>query len=728
MLAGIIAGAHRHREIRSAAPARIAILPHQFEPALALTAGARRVLVADEVGLGKTIQAGLAIAECVRRRPEARVLVVAPVSLQSQWQAELLDRFGLSLARGDRDGLDAEARVGAFGDNPWAHRSIWIASLDFLKQPHVASGLPHRLWDLIVVDEAHDACGDSARFRAGTILACRARRLVLLTATPHSGDATRFSRLLSFGAVDDPGDRLTVFRRTRHELGEVVSRRVRWRRVAPSPGEAAALDALMAFERRVLQSASRHHSDAASLLLSVLRKRALSTMAAFAISVERRLEWVERRDGSAPAWLQPSLQFDDGLPADAWPGEELAAISSDLGLSPALERTWLRRLRDLAIRATRHERKIAHLVALVERSREPVVVFTEYRDSLEALGRRLGPWRPVASIHGGLTEPDQRRERERFLRGEASVLLATDVASQGLNLQDRARWVVGIELPWNPSRLQQRAGRVDRIGQRRSVHVTWLMTAHVAGERLECLLRERVRRARAAVGDDALEMSVPSERTIRNHLILGTAIETSAEPEQPVIAISRRWVRPAIAAARREMATRALRARWRGPVAMNRAGCCRLARGRRTWRALLIFTSALHDANGDAIESIVAGVMWTPADAGTIDRVPRDVVEDARRRIAAASATRAKRLARQLSREHDCRLVRERVLVASLIRDLGPISAQPGLFDRRALQHAAFVEQTVADVQLDAAAESETIVRHLSLDAASPRLALIVLA
>ncbi|HET9373263.1 MAG TPA: helicase-related protein [Vicinamibacterales bacterium] len=725
-LSRLLAGSHRARHaIQSAAAARMAILPHQFEPALALASGVRRVLVADEVGLGKTIQAGLAIAECVRRRPGARVLVIAPTSLHAQWQTELLERLGLTAAQGDRAGLDAEMHNGAFGDNPWALQSIWIASLDFLKQPHVLDGLPHSLWDLMVVDEAHEACGDSARHRAGAALARRARAVMLLTATPHSGDATRFARLTSFGALDGADDPVTIFRRTRRQLGAIVARRVRWRRVAPSLQEAAALDALLAFERRVLHAASGQRIDDAALLLSVLRKRALSTMAAFAISIERRLEWVERRNGQAPSWLQPSLQFDEGA-SDGWQDRDLAAMCVDVGLSPALERTWLRRLRDFAVRAARQERKIAHLVALTERSREPVVAFTEFRDSLTAVVRQLGPWRPVASIHGGMPESEQRRARERFLRGEASVLVATDVASQGLNLQDRARWVVGLELPWNPCRLEQRAGRVDRIGQRRPVHVTWLTTAHAAGHRIEQVFRDRVRRARGVIGEDALEMTVPSERAICADIILGAAVPAAPESigSPP---ISKKWARLARKAAGRESRVRELQTRWRGSIAPARVEWCRLGRRRRAWRVALIFTSAIHDANGEAIESTLACFTWNPTDA-VIVAVPRVVVDHARRGAALVAARRARRLGRRLGRAVGGRIARERALVAALVDDIGTGAVQPGLFDRRAVQRAGQAQQIVAAVQCDADAECDAIARSAALSASTPRLALVLFA
>src|SRR4029079_6819567 len=153
------------------------------------------------------------------------------------------------------------------GDSPWRRSGIWIASLDYLKQPHVFDALPPLPWDLMVVDEAHTACGDSARHEILHELGRRARHLLLLTATPHGGDETRFSRLMATGALTGTDDPLVVFRRTRDELGSSLARRVRCHHVALSDAESHVLDVLVAFEATMLHAAGADRRDAALLLL-----------------------------------------------------------------------------------------------------------------------------------------------------------------------------------------------------------------------------------------------------------------------------------------------------------------------------------------------------------------------------------------------------------------------------------------------------------------------------
>ena len=243
------------RTLSAAVDARAAILPHQLEPALAALSGARRILIADEVGLGKTVQASLIAAEIIRRDASARVLLVVPAALVAQWTDELRARFGLACVPAGRDGFDRRARERAFGDNPWNGAGIFLTSLDFLKQPHVLESLPLGAWDLVVIDEAHVACGHSDRHAAADYASRRSRCVVLLTATPHSGDEERFSRLLRLGEL--AGDQPTVFRRRRADIGMAGARRTAWHHVALAHAELRVFKALGDFERIVIKAARR---------------------------------------------------------------------------------------------------------------------------------------------------------------------------------------------------------------------------------------------------------------------------------------------------------------------------------------------------------------------------------------------------------------------------------------------------------------------------------------
>jgi hypothetical protein len=200
-------------------------MPHQLEPALAILHGRGcRILLADEVGLGKTIQAGIAIAELIARGSADRVLVLTPSGLREQWAHELSTRFGIAAHLADAAGLRRRAADMPIGVNPWSIERVAIASIDYVKRPEVFPAAAATPWDVLVVDEAHGAAGDSDRHAAVSALAARASYVLLLTATPHSGDRSSFVSLAGLGALDD--DSLIVFRRTRVDVRAGTGRRI----------------------------------------------------------------------------------------------------------------------------------------------------------------------------------------------------------------------------------------------------------------------------------------------------------------------------------------------------------------------------------------------------------------------------------------------------------------------------------------------------------------------
>src|SRR5688500_11725989 len=293
---------------------KTSILAYQLEPALAILAGKRRVLIADDVGLGKTVQAALIVAEILGRSTDARVLVVAPASLLTQWSDELKERFNVVAHTADADSFARLRSDRAYLSNPWQSPGVWLASPDYLKQPHVIDGMPRLPFDLLVIDEAHTMAGNSQRHSAIDGIARCARQVVLLTATPHDGDATRFMRLMSLGqngcatrgATVSEADALTIFRRTR--TGHV--RHLRSLDVCPGAGLSRVLTAIDSFER------TRHFSvpsDGLALICAVFRKRALSSLAALAASLNRRLAIVNGATASGGAgWGQTGTRLRAG--------------------------------------------------------------------------------------------------------------------------------------------------------------------------------------------------------------------------------------------------------------------------------------------------------------------------------------------------------------------------------------------------------------------------------
>jgi superfamily II DNA or RNA helicase len=481
--------------LTAAASAQIDLLPHQLEPALAIVRGlATRVLLADEVGLGKTIQAGLIAAELLARGSIERVLVLTPAGLRDQWIGELGRRFSVQAASVDGPVLRRLATALPVGVNPWLTLPIAIASVDYVKRVEVLPAVRACSWELVVVDEAHGVAGDSDRRAAVQALASRASYVLLLTATPHNGNRDAFRSLCDLGSID--ATPLAVFRRTRLDVGLGITRRIHVVRIQPSRSELR-MHALVSRYGEALRADVRGELRGDALLaLSVLHKRAFSSAWSLARSVERRIDALASgADASGEQLVLPLGDFSgDLVRADeppAWPHELRLADAN-------LERRLLTALLDTAGTASAAETKVRRLNALLRRTHEPAVVFTEYRDTLGHLERQLA--RPAIVLHGGLTRDERSAVLAEFAASPSSVLLATDAASEGLNLQARCRIVVNLELPWNPMRLEQRIGRVDRIGQARVVHAFHLVAAGTGEMRILDRLRSRLAIASADVG------------------------------------------------------------------------------------------------------------------------------------------------------------------------------------------------------------------------------------
>jgi superfamily II DNA or RNA helicase len=468
---------HPFGTLHAAAHAPIRLLPYQLEPALAvLRHGVTRLLVADGVGLGKTIQAGLLLLELAHRHESCRALVIAPAGLREQWLAELSARFGLRALPADTAWLRSMSAERPAHVNPWSLPGIYVASHDLVKRPEVLRPLEDVTWDAVVIDEAHAVTSGTDRRAAVDAIAVRSRHVMLLTATPNGGDPAELDALCRIGG-NDP---IVLFQRSRADVADSRPRKTTVLTIVPSTAERRMHDLLDRYSRRVWEEAGRRGDERARLVSIVLRKRALSSAGSLGASVERRLALLSDR---ADPW-QLTLPLASVADEDPLADDEPRLVISAPALSdPGLERRLLTAIAEAARLAAADERKTRFLLRLLSRIREPAIVFTEYRDTLARLERRVaGAGHVVAVLHGGMTPAERGRVQHTF-NERGGILLATDAASEGLNLHHRCRVVIHYELPWNPSRLEQRVGRVDRLGQTRRVHELALVAAHTA-ERL----------------------------------------------------------------------------------------------------------------------------------------------------------------------------------------------------------------------------------------------------
>lgn len=499
------------------------------------------LLLADDVGLGKTVEAGLILTELVLRRRVRRVLILCPASLRLQWKQEMRDKFALDFDVVDRGATHALQRRVGLDANPWRTYSRIIASYDYLKQPdvleqfraacRVPEGSPHLAWDLLVVDEAHNLAPapfgeESDLSRMLRVVAPHFEHKLFLTATPHNGHTRSFTGLLEYL---DPvrftrkSDTLTpvekariqqiVVRRLKREInarthpprfGQRSLQAVRLRLSPEEQALSAAFQAFRAKVRSLVATRGRGEQVAGTFAVEVLGKRLLSCPVAFADSWFRYGEGLAEPEGVAVEEVRAAERLVREETADdreseareahaartvgAWLKPFAGQLSQEMAaIDAALAGLGL--YRHAAATEGGGPSKDARLDALCRwidehlrtpggwREDERLVVFTEYKTTLDYLERRLRARYPgdgvIRVLFGGMDETERETIKAAFNDpgDPVRVLVATDAASEGLNLQETARYVFHFDIPWNPARLEQRNGRLDRHGQARDVFV-----------------------------------------------------------------------------------------------------------------------------------------------------------------------------------------------------------------------------------------------------------------
>jgi superfamily II DNA or RNA helicase len=513
----------------------ISIEDYQLDPVVrSLSMPRANLLIADDVGLGKTIEAGLVVQELLLRHRARTVLVVCPAGLCIKWQEEMHDRFGLEFRIVNTDAVRQLRRDRGVGANVFTSFPRLIVSIDWLKDTRaqslldeVLAGVDHRrtprTFDLLIVDEVHSIAPpgrgryaiDSLRTRAVKRLAPHCEHRLFLSATPHNGYKESFTSLLELldpqrfaRGVDPNPEQLArvLVRRLKRELRDELppkpdgSPRFPERRILALPVDYPddERDAHAMLDRYAELRRGRHtrgsKRSAAEFVTLLLKKRLLSSPVAFANTLEQHRDTLARSQGrqsaASDAQLRAAWERSDDEATDDETGdavaEALATAARGQAALTAEERTLLEQLATwVEARRNRLDARAEALIAwLTETCRTPdgewnderVIVFTEYRDTQKwlvdlLLTHGFGGDRGarIATLYGGMDTDDRERTKNEFQahadRSPVRILVATDAASEGIDLQRHCWRMLHWEIPWNPSRLEQRNGRVDRHGQ-----------------------------------------------------------------------------------------------------------------------------------------------------------------------------------------------------------------------------------------------------------------------
>ena len=416
-----------------------------------------RVLIADAVGLGKTLEIGMILSELIRRGRGERILVVTPKHIMEQFQQELWSRFAIPLVRLDATGIQRVRQMLPASRNPFTYFPRVIVSMDTLKSPKYRAQLEKVRWDAVVIDEIHNATNvGTQNNELARTLAPTTEALLLASATPHNGNPESFKEILRLldptavlpnGEIDKDAVSRLLIRRHRHsdEVASVVGEQWAERKDPINiPVEASAEENVVAAE---LEQTWIHPEDAKTnpaqdrLFPWTLVKAFLSSPAALSETIENRLKRVPESDSN--------------------------------------QRQALERLAELNVKVTRqNSNKYAALVNYLQEigvgkgKKTRAVVFSERVATLHWLKEHLTkdlkmPAGSVEVMHGGLSDEEQMRLVDEFKREDSKlrILVTGDVASEGVNLHTLCHNLIHYDIPWSLIRIQQRNGRVDRYGQ-----------------------------------------------------------------------------------------------------------------------------------------------------------------------------------------------------------------------------------------------------------------------
>jgi len=511
-------------------------VPYQLDPAIqALKQPRQRILIADAVGLGKTLEAGILLSELIRRGRGKRILVLAVKSMLTQFQKEMWSRFTIPLTRLDSIGIQRIRSRIPTNQNPFYYYDKAIISIDTLKQDaEYRNYLENTYWDIIVIDEAHNVAerggGSSLRAKLAKLLAGRSDTLIMLSATPHDGKARSFASLMNMldpTAIADPDDytrediKGLFIRRFKKDIQDQVLKAFKERKIHEVRCEASPLEE-MAFDAFVDLKFSRldQGKPAGELFKTTLEKALFSSPAACLETIRNRVARLRKTEDPA---------YDADIPA-------LEDLAQDIAKITPADFSKYRKLVELI-----RDRKEGFGWTGKD-TRDRLVIFTERIETLRFLEKHLPKdlgldAKQVEVLYGTLSDIEQQRIVEDFGKEEAPVrlLIASDVASEGINLHFLSHRMIHFDIPWSLMVFQQRNGRIDRYGQEHTPEIVYLVTqsrnAKIRGDmRILELLIQKDEQAVKNIGDPSALMGVYDIEV--EEKITAKAMEQNQSPQQ----------------------------------------------------------------------------------------------------------------------------------------------------------------------------------------------------
>ncbi len=519
-------------------------LPHQIEAVYGYILKLPRIrfLIADDPGAGKTIMAGLIIKELKLRNLVKKILIIVPGHLKDQWRRELEDRFKEKFTLVNRNILYAS------WENLWMKENQIITSMDFAKQEDIIKSFSSVHFDLIIVDEAHkmsayryiEKVDKTQRYRLGEILSKITDHLLFLTATPHKGDEENFRLFLDllepgffatkemFQESKNNKENPLFIRRLKEDLKDFEGKplflpryvnTIKYNLGINSPEEKELYNELSKYvESQYNLALSKDKKRNIAFALVILQRRFASSIYALMKSLERRknrlnslLSNDKKEEGEI--YRIDLEEVEELSEEERWEKEELWEALSAAETKEELEKEIA--TIDLLIEKSKEiikaekEIKLKELKNAIqtlsekyqEHNDKKIVIFTESKDTLDYLEKKVKEWGySVAIIHGGMSY-DERIKAEGIFKNEKQILIATEAAGEGINLQF-CHLMINYDIPWNPNRLEQRMGRIHRYGQTKEVYIVNLAAEDTREGKVLLKLFDKIKQIQDALGKD----------------------------------------------------------------------------------------------------------------------------------------------------------------------------------------------------------------------------------
>ena len=532
-------------------------LPHQVEAVykFLLPQPKIRFLLADDTGAGKTIMTGLLIKELMMRGLVERILIITPGGLTKQWQEDEMGlKFNMPFKLVNRAAFQADPNI-------FSHSNRLITSIDFLRSDDVLNVVKEAAWDMIIVDEAHKLSAFdygkkryvSKRYQALETLSGKCEHLLLLTATPHRGRRDTFKNLLQLldedifasdslvtsriREISETGINKFFIRRLKEDMKDwdgkqlFKERHTKTTLYELTPAEKKLYDSVTEYLMEKRQVATEEANIHVSLALMVMQRRLTSSIYAIMRTLKNRYNalrgLLDQLAKNPDLWKQKqkldmnleSMEDIDEL--DDQEKELLETILSDPRKfklfttakslaeirSEAEQVNRLMQMAETLYNQNQEEQKFKKLRELLQSQdvldkNEKLVIFTEHKDTMDYLEQRLkNNGYNVTTIHGGKSVEERRAAQTCFAQKETQIMIATDAAGEGINLQF-CRLMINWDIPWNPNRLEQRMGRIHRYGQKKDVLVFNMVAGNTLEGRVMQRLLDKLDLIREQMGDD----------------------------------------------------------------------------------------------------------------------------------------------------------------------------------------------------------------------------------